>query len=95
MRVKVEIAATLKELVGHGELDVECEKDTTIAKLQDMLVERFGEKIIGKTTEYQWLHRADDIVIALNNEVVDIERIDQIRLQHGDIVSLLPVLTGG
>jgi len=95
MRVKVEIAATLKELVGHGELDVECEEDTTIAKLQDMLVERFGEKIIGKTPEYQWLHRADYIVIALNNEVIDIERIDQIRLQHGDIVSLLPVLTGG
>ena len=95
MRVKVEIAATLKELVGHGELDVDCNEGMTIAEFQDMLVARFGEKVIGKTPEYQWLHRADHIVIALNNEVIDLEKMDQIRLKNGDLVSLLPVLTGG
>jgi len=95
MRVKVEIAATLKELVGQGELDVECNEDITIAELRDMLVERFGDKIIGKTPEYQWLHRANDIVIALNNEVIDLEKIHEIKLRDGDLVSLLPFLTGG
>jgi hypothetical protein len=33
MRVKVEIAAALKELVGEGEIDVECKEAITIAEL--------------------------------------------------------------
>jgi len=96
MKVKVNITSTLKELVGQGELDVECREDITIAELQDILVQRFGNKIIGKTPEYQWLHHgADYIVIALNNQVVDGEKMHQVRLNHGDVVTFLPAITGG
>jgi len=96
MKVKVKLISTLKTLVGLGELDLECQEDTTIVELQDILVRKFGSKIIGKTPEYYWLHhRADHIVIALNETIIDPEKMWQIKLQHGDVVTLMPAISGG
>lgn len=96
MKVKVEISGILKELVGQGHLDLECPEGTTLAGLKDILVQKFGDKIVGKTPVYQWLHHgADHIVVALNSEVIQIEKIHQINLKQGDVVTLLPVISGG
>ncbi len=96
MKVKVKLISTVKELVGQGELDVECGEDATIAALQDILVQQFGNKIIGKTPEYQWLHHgADYIVIALNNEVIEPKQMYQTKLKQGDVVTFLPAISGG
>lgn len=96
MKVKVEIAGILRELAGQGEVDVECSENISISELQNILVQRFGNKIVGKTLEYQWLHHgADYIVIALNHEVIQSEKFHQITLKSGDVVSLLPVISGG
>ncbi len=96
MKVKVKLTSTLRELVGHDELDLECPENTTIAELQDILVQRFGSKIIGKNPEYQWLHHgADYIILALNERVIDPEKINEIKLQRGDVVTLLPAISGG
>lgn len=96
MKVKVEMTGILKEFAGQGEIDVECSENITISELQNILVQRFGNKIVGKTPEYQWLHHgADYIVIALNHEVIQAEKFHQITLKSGDVVSLLPVISGG
>ena len=96
MKVKVEMTGILKEFAGQGEVDVECSENITISELQNILVQRFGNKIVGKTPEYQWLHHgADYIVIALNREVIPPEKIDQIILKQDDVVTLLPVISGG
>ncbi len=86
----------LKELAGQGEVELDCDENITISELQNILVQRFGDKIIGKTPEYQWLHHgADYIVIALNHEVIELEKMDQVRLKQDDLVTLLPVISGG
>lgn len=96
MKVKVNITSTLKELAGQGEFEVECREGINLADLQDILVQQFGNKIIGKSPEYQWLHHGDDyIVIALNNQVIEREKMHQVRLNQGDVVTLLPTITGG
>ena len=62
----------------------------------DILVKRFGEKITGKTNEYQWLHHgANYIVIAINDTVIDSEKLNQIELARDDVVTLLPTISGG
>ena len=96
IRLKVKLTSTLKTLVGRGELDVECQENTTMAELQDILVRKFGSKIIGKTPEYYWLHhRADYIVIVLNETVIEPENMHHTRLQDGDVVTFLPAVSGG
>ena len=96
MKIKVKLISTLKMLVGHGELDLECQENTTMAELQDNLVQQFDGKVIGKTPEYYWFHhRADYIVIMLNKTVIEPEKIPQIKLHDGDVVTFLPAISGG
>ena len=96
MNIKVKLTSTIKDLAGYGEVTIRCTGKVTVAELLDILVKQFGEKIIGKSNEYQWLHHgADYIVIAINDVVVDSEKLNQIEIDDGDILTLLPAISGG
>jgi len=96
MNVKVLLTSTIRELAGCSEVNVKCFNRTTVAEILEILVKKFGEKIVGKSNEYQWLHHgADYIIIAVNDVVVDSEKLDQIEIENGDIITLLPTISGG
>jgi molybdopterin converting factor subunit 1 len=73
--------AALRDLAGRGEQAVELSEGATVAGLLDALVARHGA--LGE--------RLSSIRVAVNEEFSDVSR----TLHSGDVVALIPPVSGG
>ena len=79
--VRVRFFASLRDLVGESQLDIELERETTARKLFHSLKKRFPE-----------LSRYEPImVVAVNQEYTGWDG----RVAPGDEVAFLPPVSGG
>jgi len=94
LRVKVRVFARLRELLKNREIEVEMGDGATVKDLLSILVEKYGEEL----REYLFLKDGslkDHFVIYINgvslNEAGGVHGI----LRNGDIVAILPPISGG
>ncbi len=81
MRVTALFFALYRDLAGAAELDVDLEPGADAADLVRSLRERGG----------QWLRLPPAPAIAVNEEYLPLS----VRLNEGDVVALIPPLSGG
>ncbi len=82
--LKVLFFAKLREQLGTGELSFAAEQAATTAQLRQELVAAHG-------AEWRESLFADNIIVAVNQEIVDWSQ----PLQAGDEIAFFPPVTGG
>lgn len=81
MRINVRFFAVLKEMAGADSIRLEMERGSTLADLKEKLKKKYGKSL--------WLNRS--IVFAVNGSVSK----EDVQLNEGDEVALLPPVSGG
>jgi len=78
--VLVRFFARLREELGVGEKVLELNDRATLGEL---LAAVFKEG------------PPEDLLLALNNELVRGDRVDEVRLREGDVIDIMPPASGG
>lgn len=94
MKVRVRVFARLRELLKNRELEIELKDGATLKDLLNILVEKYGEGL----KEYLFSRNGnlkDHFVIYING--VSLNEAGGVRgvLRDGDVVAILPPISGG
>jgi len=99
MRIKVRFYASLRELVGLEELNLEISGDSILKDLLEKLTERFGPRFEEVRTKdpFEGYVRGDgsNPAILVNGRAIDLEKDLEVRLKEGDIVVIIPLMASG
>ncbi|PDM26750.1 molybdopterin synthase sulfur carrier subunit [Candidatus Bathyarchaeota archaeon B24-2] len=94
LKVKVLLFAALKELIGKGRLDLTFDRDLTLKDLMMDLSERYGKKFYNYLFDEYGRFRGY-IRFFINEEPVKTSEIGEINLKDGDVVAIIPPVSGG
>lgn len=89
-RVKVRMFATVREVAGTSEVELEA---STLRGLLKDLVRMFGHGMAQATSGAE--EGSDGLVILVNGRNVQLVRGSDIRLDEGDDIALFPPVSGG
>jgi len=99
MRVRVQLYARLRDLVGLEELDLEVPSGSTLKDLLGTLSERFGPRFEEVRTKdpFEDYVKGDgsNPAILVNGHSIDLKNGLGVRLNEGDLVVILPLIAGG
>ncbi|MHA1615972.1 MAG: MoaD/ThiS family protein [Candidatus Njordarchaeales archaeon] len=94
MQVKVRYFAYLRQLTNEvKEEEISLPDDATIRDLLNVLVEKYGEKlekVLFESSQRKTL--SENIIVLINGQSVNDLGT---KLKNGDIVSIMPFLSGG
>lgn len=94
MKVKVLLFAALKDLVGKGRLHLTFDRELTLKDLMINLSERYGKKFYNYLFDEYGRFRGY-VRFFINEEPIKTSEIGQIKLKDGDVVALIPPVSGG
>jgi len=80
MKVLVRFFARLREEFGTGEKVLKLRDGATLAELLDLVLKD---------------RRPKDLIIAVNNELIGDRPVEDLRLEDGDTVDIMPPASGG
>jgi molybdopterin converting factor subunit 1 len=80
MKIKLLFFGITTDLVGKNSIDFNIEEQATIAKLKEALISKFSE-----------LKNINEFAIAVNEEYAD----DDLIIANGDVVAIIPPVSGG
>ncbi len=94
MRVKVKVFAKLRELVKNREIDVELKNGSTIIDLLTTLTETYGDELKSHLFSENGALKKH-FTIYVNGVGVDELGGVKVVLKDGDVVAILPPISGG
>lgn len=94
VKVKVLFFASIKDLVGISELILDVDESSTVLDVLRRLTEIYGERF----REFVFsgdFNLKSHIRLALNGDYLDSSRLDEFRVHDGDVIAVLPPVSGG
>lgn len=91
MKVKIEVFATLRELIGKESLEIE--NVNNVRELIESLIEMFGMKI--KEILMEGDKSKEFVKILVNGKDIRTLRGMETELRDGDLISIFPPVAGG
>lgn len=96
MRVKIEYLGHIKEIVGGGRIEeVEIKDDAVVEDLLTLLSEKYGEPFRKAIYEPKMADVKSNFVVTVNGYLLNQLHGVQTRLENGDCVILMPIVSGG
>ncbi len=96
MKVKVEYLGHIKNLTNNTrEEEMELTSDSTIADLLEMLTEKYGEPFKKAVYEPKGTDVKANYIITVNGYLLNQLEGLTTKLNNGDHVALLPIVSGG
>ena len=94
LKVTILLFAALKEVAGKKRVELTFDQSLTLKDLMTELSERYGKKF------YRFVFDEDGrfksyIRFFINEEPVKASEVEQINLKDGDIVAIIPPVSGG
>jgi len=84
MMIKVKFFSPIREIVKKEEEEIEIKKDFTVMDLLDELTDKYGKSF-----------RQIPCIILVNDRGINQLEGEGTRLKEGDLVTFLPMLSGG
>ena len=95
MRIKVKSVASLADLLGRKEIEVELEEGSDVYGLFEALFRRFGAEVRSEVWDPKRNAPRAYIKILLNGRDFDFIRGSKTELSDGDTVAIFPPIAGG
>jgi molybdopterin synthase sulfur carrier subunit len=86
--ISIKTYANLRSIIGEEVLMLRVQGSPTVREALNCLVERYGQQVEGHI-------RGDRIAILLNGRNVSSIKGADTEIQEGDMITVLPVLSGG
>ena len=94
MKVKVLFFASIKDITGVSELTLDVNEFSTLLDVLKRLAEIYGDRfrdyVFGDDFSFK-----PHIRLALNGDYLDSSRIGEFRVHDGDVIAVLPPVSGG
>lgn len=84
MMIKVKFFSPIREIIKKGEEEIEIKEDFTVKDLLDELAVKYGNPF-----------RQIPFIILVNDRGINQMGGEKVRLKEGDLVTFLPMLSGG
>ena len=96
MKVKVEYLGHIRNIIGSGrEEEVEIEEEASIADLLMVLSEKYGQPFKKAVYEKRGTDVKSNYIITVNGYLLNQLSGIETKLQNGDEITLLPIVSGG
>lgn len=96
MKVKVEYLGHIRNIIGSGrQEEVEIEEEASIADLLMVLSEKYGEPFKKAVYEKRGTDVKSNYIITVNGYLLNQLSGIETKLQNGDEITLLPIVSGG
>lgn len=94
MKVKVLFFASIRDLTGVSEVVLDVDASSTVLDVIKRLAELYGDEFRGYVFRDE-LSLNPHIRLALNGDYLDSSRVGEFRLGDGDVIAVLPPVSGG
>lgn len=96
MKVKVEYLGHIRNIIGSGrQEEVEIEEEASIADLLMALSEKYGQPFKKAVYEKRGTDVKSNYIITVNGYLLNQLSGIETKLQNGDEITLLPIVSGG
>ncbi|MEM3673116.1 MAG: MoaD/ThiS family protein [Candidatus Bathyarchaeia archaeon] len=96
MRVKVEYVGHVKNIIGSGrEEEIEVEEGASVAELLVVLADKYGEPFRKAFYDKGGADVKPNYIITVNGYLINQLEGIKTKLNNGDRVTLLPIVSGG
>ena len=95
MKVTLKLAGALRDIAGYTETRVQLTTGATVKQLVDAWQQQLGDRMEEQALQYQWAHATTQVSVIINDEMVPQSSALEAILKEGDVVTLLPIVTGG
>jgi molybdopterin converting factor small subunit len=66
-----------------------------VKQLVEAWQQELGDRIEKQALQYQWAHATTQVSVIINDEMIPQSSALETTLKEGDVVTLLPIVTGG
>jgi len=94
LNVTVRVFTTLRELIGEKQLKLSFKKRLTLRELMTHLSEKYGKKFHNYVFNGEGEFRSY-IQFFINGEQIKNSDIEHLTLKDGDVVAIIPPVSGG
>jgi len=96
LKVKVEYLGHIRNIIGSGrQEEVEIEEEASIADLLMALSEKYGQPFKKAVYEKRGTDVKSNYIITVNGYLLNQLSGIETKLQNGDEITLLPIVSGG
>jgi len=96
LKVKVEYLGHIRNIIGSGrQEEVEIEEEASIADLLMVLSEKYGQPFKKAVYEKRGTDVKSNYIITVNGYLLNQLSGIETKLQNGDEITLLPIVSGG
>jgi MoaD family protein len=95
VKVTVQYLGQISAVINKRREEVEVSSETTILTLLKQLVNRFGEEFEGEVFEEEGKALREGLIVTVNEKPIGQLQDISTKLNVGDVVTLLPLFTGG
>ena len=95
VKVRIHTIAGLKEVLGHGDIELPVPQGATIRALLALMVKRWGEGLVPYFSDFDHARPLPHVrILVRGQDIAFLDGIDT-QLSEGDEVLLLPLVGGG
>lgn len=96
MKVKVEYLGHIRNIIGsEREEEVEIEESSSIADLLMILSKKYGKPFQKSVYETNTIDVKSNFIVTINGYLLNQLNGVKTKLQHGDHIVLMPIVSGG